>query len=358
MKKVKILHVVGARPQFVKMALVAEAAKAFGGIETVVVHTGQHYDRNMSDVFFNQLKMSKPKYNLGVGAGSQCVQMAGMIEGLARAITKEAPDAVFVYGDTTSTLAGAVTATKIGVKLAHVEAGLRSFNRSMPEEINRVMTDSVSDILFCPTDTAVKNLRAEGITRGVFKVEDVMLDMLVRYSRIAAKSSHILKDLGLRKGEYYLTTIHRSYNTDDPKRLKSLMGTLGSLDRPAVLPLHPRTKKAIKANGIVLPKNIIVTTPVTYIDMLWLEKNAAAILTDSGGVQKEAFFLKVPCVTLREETEWVETVKSGWNVLAGVDDKKIKRALAKLANKPRPKALQVPESAARRMIEITLKQLL
>jgi UDP-N-acetylglucosamine 2-epimerase len=357
MKRYKILHVVGARPQFVKMALVAEAAKTFGCLETVIVHTGQHYDRNMSDVFFSELKMPRPGYNLGVGSGSHAVQISKMIDGLGRILVKERPDAVFVYGDTNSTLAGAIAATKVGVKLVHVEAGLRSFNRSMPEEINRIMTDSVSDILFCPTRTAVDNLRAEGVSKGVFRVEDVMLDMLIRYSRIAEKKSKILITLGRKRVDYYLATVHRSYNTDDPKRLRGLIKTFGLLDKPVIFPMHPRTKKVLRDNKIALGRNIIAVAPVPYVDMLSLEMNAAAILTDSGGVQKEAFFLKVPCVTLREETEWVETVRSGWNILAGVDEGKIKRALSKLAKKRKSKAMKKPGSSAKKMLAITISNL-
>lgn len=361
MRKIKILHVVGARPQFVKMAPVAEAAKSFGCLETVIVHTGQHYDGNMSDIFFSQLRMPRPKYNLGIGSGSYTAQIAGMIEGLGRILVKESPDVVFVYGDTNSTLAGAVAATKSGIKLAHVEAGLRSFNRSMPEETNRIMTDSVSDILFCPTETAVKNLRGEGMRKGIFQVEDVMLDMLVRYSGIARRSSNILADLGRGRGDYYLTTVHRSYNTDDLVRLRSLIEVFGSLGKPVVFPVHPRTKKEIVENVIKASSNIIMIDPVSYIDMLMLEMNAAAILTDSGGVQKEAFFFRVPCVTLREETEWVETVKSGWNIMTGVDECRIRKALRHFLSEKFARRDRKPPygnmSSAKKMLKITIAYL-
>jgi UDP-GlcNAc3NAcA epimerase len=361
MKKVKILHVVGARPQFVKMALITDAAKALGSIESVVVHTGQHYDRNMSDVFFSQLKMPRPKYNLGIGSGPHTEQIGAMITALGKVLAKEAPDVVYVYGDTNSTLAGTIATTKLGIPLAHVEAGLRSFNRTMPEETNRIMTDAVSDILFCPTKTAVMNLRAEGVSKGVYYVEDVMLDMLIKYSKIASRDSKILDKIGMEKDGYYLATVHRSYNTDDIKRLKALAKIFSQLDKPVVFPIHPRTRKAFADNHIAIGKNIIDIEPVSYVDMLMLEMNASAILTDSGGVQKEAFFLGVPCVTLREETEWVETVESGWNVLAGVDERKIRKALQCISSRKvdrRDRNLPYSDmSSAKKMLKITIDHL-
>lgn len=350
----KILNVVGARPQFVKMALIAEEARSFKNLDFVTVHTGQHYDKNMSGDFFSKLNIPKPKYNLGIGSATHTEQISSMISGLGDIIAKERPDMVFVYGDTNSTLAGALAAKKSGVKLAHVEAGLRSFNRSMPEEINRIITDHISDILFCPTDAAIKNLHREGIFKGVFRVDDVMFDMLERYSRIAKNDSKILSKLGLKRGGFYLATIHRSYNTDDPRRLKEIISALGSIDKKVIFPVHPRTKRAIAINDIRLGKNISAIPPVSYIDMINLEMNASAILTDSGGVQKEAFFLKVPCVTLREETEWVETVKSGWNILAGVDGRKIRRALSRLTGRRKPPAAYKSGSSAKNMLKITL----
>lgn len=357
MKSCKILHVVGARPQFIKMALVVKAAGSFGSVSSVIAHTGQHYDGNMSDIFFRQLNIPRPKYNLNVGSGPHSEQIGKMIIGLGRIIAREAPDMVFVYGDTNSTLAGAIAAVKEGAKLAHVEAGLRSFNRSMPEEINRVMTDAISDILFCPTKTAVDNLRAEGITQGVHKVEDVMLEMLIKYSKLATERSGILEELGVGSRDYYLATVHRSYNTDDTRRLARIMRALGRLDKRVIFPVHPRTRKALNDLGIRCGGNISMVDPVPYLDMLMLEMNAKAILTDSGGVQKEVFFLKVPCVTLREETEWVETVKSGWNIVTGADGARIKSALRKLANIRKPKAKHAKASAAKKMIEIALRSM-
>ena len=355
-KRVKLLHVVGARPQFVKMALMAEAARGLKGLDSVIVHTGQHYDVDMSDVFFRELRMPRPKYDLGVGSGSHTVQTAKMLAALERVIGKESPDMIFVYGDTNSTLAGALAAVKMSVPLVHVEAGLRSFNRAMPEEINRVLTDRVSDLLFCPTPTSVANLRREGIVRGVCRVKDIMIDMLARYAAIARKSSRILKRLGVTKGSYYLATVHRAANTDSKKRLADIIRALGMLDKPIVFPVHPRTKAAMKAFKIKPAKNIIVTGPVSYIDMIALEMNAAVILTDSGGVQKEAHYFRVPCVTMREETEWVETVRSGWNVLTGTRPAKIVRAVKRFET--RKKKGSVPaaagQKAAKRMLSIAV----
>lgn len=355
----KLLHVVGARPQFVKMALMAEAGRSFNGLESVIVHTGQHYDANMSGVFFSQLRIPKPKYNLGVGSGSHAEQTAKMMSAMEKCITKERPDMVLVYGDTNSTLAGALTAVKMGVPVAHVEAGLRSFSRAMPEEVNRVITDRISDILFCPTDTAVMNLRREGITKGVFRVSDIMIDMLARYAAIARKRSRMLVSLGLKRGDYYLATVHRAANTDDTVNLKKILKALGSLDKMVVFPVHPRTKRAMSALGIRPGKNIITIRPVPYVDMIALEMNAAAILTDSGGVQKEAHYFKVPCITLRDETEWVETVRSGWNILTGADPVKIRRAAKRLAsrNMRRRVLSSGGGQAAKRMLRISLERI-
>jgi len=369
MDKMKIVSIVGARPQFVKMALVAEAAGAFRAVDFCIAHTGQHYDANMSDIFFRDLDIPSPKYNLNIGSGTHVETTGKMLQALERVLLKEAPDMVFVYGDTNSTLAGALAAVKMGIPLAHIEAGLRSFNRSMPEEINRLITDRVSDILFCPTKTAVHNLRREGITKGVFQVEDVMIEMLRKYSAIAGRRSRILGVLSQGPHEYYLATVHRACNTDDIARLKSLLKTFGLLKRPVIFPVHPRTTKAISANKIRVRPNVIMIDPVSYIDMLMLEKHACAILTDSGGMQKEAHFFHVPCVTLREETEWVETVSSGWNVLAGADEVKIRKALKHFSS-PRRNVERRPArpalnhslrsgsgqaSPASRMIEIALK---
>lgn len=358
MKKMKIVNIVGARPQFIKVALFRKAARRFPGIKFVIVHTGQHYDANMSDIFFRDLDMPKPDYNLKTGSLSTAEQTARMAEGIDRVLAKESPDMVFVYGDTNSTLAGSLAAAKAGIPLAHVEAGLRSFNRKMPEEINRIITDHIADILFAPTITAVRNLKKECIRKGVYLTPDVMLDMLVAYSKVSKNRSRILTKLGVKPKRYYLATVHRSYNTDDVKRLKNLISVFNGLDKPVVFPVHPRTKKALSLNRLRVAKgNIIITEPVPYIDMLMLEMNAAAILTDSGGVQKEAHFFRVPCVTLREETEWVETVMSGWNIVAGVRGDKIRNALKRFASgREKERGVKKKDAmAARKMLDIALK---
>jgi UDP-GlcNAc3NAcA epimerase len=327
---VKIVTVIGARPQFVKAALVSEALATKNGVEEVVVHTGQHYDERMSDVFFEQLRMRAPRYRLGVGSGSHGRQSGAMLGGLDEVLEQERPDLVLIYGDTNSTLAGALAAVKMHIPVAHVEAGLRSYNRRMPEEINRVVADVVSSLLFCPTSTAVENLRREGITRGVHQVGDVMLDMLLR-ALPAAREIDAAGRCGASAGAYYLATVHRAENTDDPARLRALMEAFASLDAPVILPLHPRTRKALETIGWTARagSGLRAIEPVGYLEMIALEDSARAILTDSGGVQKEAFFVRRPCVTLRNETEWPETLTGGWNQLAGTDPQAIRRALSR-----------------------------
>jgi UDP-N-acetylglucosamine 2-epimerase len=333
----KIVTIVGARPQFIKAAAVTRAIQRNNQrrpskqrLQEILVHTGQHYDYLMDKVFFEELNLPRPDYHLGVGSGSHGRQTGMMLEKIEAVLQKEKPKVVMVYGDTNSTLAGALAATKLNIPVAHVEAGLRSYNRTMPEEINRLLTDHLSTLLFCPTVQAAQNLLKEGIKDGkgkiVKKVGDVMYDSILYYSEIADRQSTILKDLGFdtrretRVTSYYLATLHRAENTDDPWRLKSILKALNEIGRntPVVLPLHPRTKKMIETHHLFSEfKNIKFIKPVSYLNMLKLEKNAKAILTDSGGVQKEAYWLKVPCFTLRDETEWVETVKSRWNVLVG-----------------------------------------
>ncbi len=321
----KLLTVVGARPQFIKAAVVSRAIAAYnervsGGrrIEDVLVHTGQHYDDNMSAVFFRELAIPEPSHHLGVGSGLHGQQTGRMLEGLERVMQDERPALVMVYGDTNSTLAGALAASKLGLPVAHVEAGLRSFNRAMPEEINRVVADHLSMLLLCPTTRAVKNLSCEGITAGVHLVGDVMYDSLVFNLRKAEERTGILAKLGLQSGEYALATIHRAESTDRPETVTGILSALGRLGLPIVVPLHPRTRAVLDATGaghVSGPVRLIA--PVSYHEMLMLERHARLILTDSGGVQKEAFLLGVPCVTLRNETEWVETVEAGWNRVAG-----------------------------------------
>jgi len=324
---VKLVTIVGARPQFIKAAPVSAALQT-SGHEEILVHTGQHYDRQMSDVFFEELGIPPPAINLGVGSGPHGRQTAAMLAGIESVLMEHQPDCVLVYGDTNSTLAGAIAACKMNVPLAHVEAGLRSFNRSMPEEHNRVLTDHCADILFCPTDTAVQNLAREGITEQVFRVGDTMYESMQRFDAAAAARVQLLDALGVAPGRYLLATIHRASNTDDDAVLRTLIETLATLGEPVIFPVHPRTAARIESNRLV-PKSaeLKLIPPVGYLDMLVLERHARIVLTDSGGVQKEAFFFGVPCVTLRAETEWVETVAAGMNVVAGTDPQRIRRAV-------------------------------
>jgi len=392
----KLIHIVGARPQFIKMAAVSRAIAQHNRghdpgeqIEELIIHTGQHYDYEMSKVFFDELEIPKPDYNLGVGSAPHGEQTGEMLKRIEPVLVKERPDVVLVYGDTNSTFAGALAAAKLHIPVAHIEAGLRSFNKAMPEEINRVLTDHVSTILFCPTETAVENLRKEGFTNIVddghlisdvslyesrtmdhgpivLNVGDVMYDSVLYNLKLAEERSDILNRLHLLPNEpkepnkpnelneptelnklnkpirYALATIHRAENTDDPKRLRSIFRALNEIARdvmPVILPLHPRTRKRLSSlanrmnpsNPInsmnpTNPRDLMIIEPVSYLDMLWLEKNARLILTDSGGVQKEVFILQVPCITLREESEWVETIEAGRNVLAGADKEQIVEA--------------------------------
>ncbi|MDI6793261.1 MAG: UDP-N-acetylglucosamine 2-epimerase (non-hydrolyzing) [bacterium] len=312
------------RSQFIKCAPVSRELRKM--TTEVLVHTGQHYDDNMSKVFFYDLEIPEPDYNLGVGSGYHGEQTGEMLKGIEDVLLKEQPDYVLVYGDTNSTLAGALTAAKLHIPVAHVEAGLRSFNRRMPEEINRVLTDHISTLLFCPTKTAVKNLAQEGITNGVHLSGDVMYDALLYNIQIAERKSTIIKQLKLRPKEYLLTTLHRAENTDRIENLNNILTAfvdLSEAGQTVVFPVHPRTRKQLDALDRKAHSNLLMIDPVSYLDMLVLEKNAKVILTDSGGVQKEAYWFQVPCVTLRDETEWVETVESGWNILVGADKKKI-----------------------------------
>lgn len=318
----KIASVVGARPNFVKLAPVSrELRKRFGEI---IIHTGQHYNYEMDKIFFDDLGIPSPKYHLGVGSGSHGYQTGEMLKKIEEILLQEKPDVVLVFGDTNSTLAGALSAAKLHINVAHVEAGLRSYNRRMPEEINRVLVDHCSDLLLCPTKTAVDNLKKEGITEGVHLTGDVMVDAQRDCLSIAEKKSKILEMLALEPKKYYLATIHRAENTDDPERLGSIVRALKELE-DVVFPCHPRAEKCLKNLGLweSLNEQAKVIKPVGYLDMIAMEKNARKILTDSGGVQKEAYLLGVPCITLRDETEWVETVEDGWNVLAGADTDRI-----------------------------------
>lgn len=313
----KVVTIVGARPQFIKAAPVSTALRLQA--QEILVHTGQHYDREMSDLFFEELNIPQPDYELGIGSGLHGWQTGQMLMRCEEVLITEKPDWVLVYGDTNSTLAGALAAAKLRIPLAHVEAGLRSFNRSMPEEHNRVLTDHCADVLFCPTQTACDQLAQEGITQGVYVVGDVMLDAALAHGAVALQRSSLLHDLKLSAKSYVLLTVHRPYNTDDPQRLSTILATLASLPDSILFPIHPRTRAALARLNLSLPDNIFGIDPVGYLDMLALEQNAQMIVTDSGGVQKEAYFFGIPCVTLRPETEWVETIHSGWNRLAWGD---------------------------------------
>ena len=311
-----IMTVVGARPQFVKLAAVSRALAARGDVREVVVHTGQHFDQNMSDTFFEELSIPRPTHSLAVSGGGHGSMTGRMLLEIEPLIEQERPDAMLVHGDTNSTLAGALAASKLHVPVAHVEAGLRSFNRRMPEEINRVLTDHLSALLLCPTFASVENLKAEGIESGVHHVGDVMHDATLAAAEQAREHSRVLERLDLTDGDYALATVHRAENTDDPTRLREIMDYLrhAAEERIVVLPLHPRTRKALERDGL-MPQGIRTIEPVGYLDMQRLLAGATLVLTDSGGVQKEAYFHRVPCVTLREETEWIETIEAGWNRL-------------------------------------------
>ncbi|MGY3488971.1 UDP-GlcNAc3NAcA epimerase [Bradyrhizobium sp. USDA 4011] len=312
----KILTIVGARPQFIKAAAVSRAIRETEGLSEVMVHTGQHFDPNMSDVFFEELDIPKPRHHLDINGGGHGDMTGRMLMAIEPILLEEKPDWVVVYGDTNSTLAGALAASKLHIPVAHVEAGLRSFNRRMPEEINRVVTDHLSALQLCPTTTAVTNLAAEGVTAGVHHVGDVMYDATLFVTDKAEKSSAILTNLGLASKTYALATIHRAENTGDRQQLLAVVQFLQDQSRkfPVVLPLHPRTRQAALAMGVDL-SGLKVIDPVGYLDMAKLLHNALEVYTDSGGVQKEAYFHRVPCITLRDETEWTETITHGWNRL-------------------------------------------
>ncbi|MBN1894286.1 UDP-N-acetylglucosamine 2-epimerase (non-hydrolyzing) [bacterium] len=320
---------VGARPQFIKAAPLSRALRS--RFREILVHTGQHYDDNMSGIFFKDMGIPEPDFELGIGSGTHALQTGLMLEAVERLLIREKPDCVLVYGDTNSTLAGALAAVKLQIPLAHVEAGLRSWNREMPEEINRVLTDHCADFLFCPTDTAVRNLGREGIKIGVFRTGDVMVDAARLFGELSESRSEILKRLGLAPRAYVLCTIHRPSNTDDRSALESLIGAFVQSGETVVFPVHPRTRKQMKDFGLLSEveshKAIRLIDPVSYLDMISLEKNARLICTDSGGIQKEAYVYRVPCVTLRKETEWIETVEDGWNILTGPDSGRILQAL-------------------------------
>lgn len=346
----KILSVVGARPQIIKVALVAKILRE-KKIPHVLLHTGQHYDYEMSALFFRELEIPTPDYNLNVGSGSHAQQTAGMIVGVESVLLKEKPNIVVVYGDTNSTLAGALAAAKLGIAVAHVEAGLRSYNRKMPEEINRIVVDHISDILFAPTTSAVQNLRRENIKREVYFVGDVMYDVLCFYEGMA-RSGEVLCKLGIKPAQYLLATVHRAENTDSKKNLQSIMEALSNAPYTVVLPLHPRTEKMMKKFGLQYSENVIKIKPLGYLEFITVLRHAKKVLTDSGGVQKEAYILGIPCITLRNETEWVETVNDGWNVLVGADTSKILRAIKEFSPSSQRKTHYGDGKAAEKIVDI------
>jgi len=320
----KILTILGARPQFIKAATVSREISKYVEIQEVIIHTGQHYDNNMSDIFFKEMHIPKPNYFLGIGGKSHGAMTGQMIEKIEEVALKESPDWIIVYGDTNSTLAGAIVASKLHIKLAHIEAGLRSFNMKMPEEVNRILTDRVSQILFCPTDTAVENLKKEGYDNLDAKIVlsgDVMQDGVFFYKDLAIKPYYNIDD------DYILCTIHRAENTDGEIKLKSIFNALNEIakEKQIILPLHPRTKKIVKNLNINLDK-LTILEPVGYLEMVWLIDNCSLVMTDSGGLQKEAYFFKKQCITLRDETEWVELVENGFNTLVGANQEKIIKA--------------------------------
>jgi len=324
----KLLSVVGARPQFIKASPLTLFLRKQH--REILVHTGQHYDYGMSDVFFEDLGIPAPDYHLGIGSGGHGAQTGAMLKAIEDVLVKERPDTVIVYGDTNSTLAGALAAAKLHVPVAHVEAGLRSFNRSMPEEINRILTDHISTWLFVPSVVSREQLQREGVASGVHIVGDIMYDALLMHRSRAEARSRILDQLGLSPRTYYAATIHRAENTDRQDNLRSIFTGLQILGKPVVLPLHPRTEKKMKEYGMQAGSNIRCVEPLGYLDMIRLQEHASCVLTDSGGVQKEAYYLGVPCVTLRTETEWVETVAAGWNVICGSDMNAIESAVQKM----------------------------
>ena len=326
----KILSIIGARPQFIKCSPIDKALRK-AGIKHLILHTGQHYDQQMSQVFFQQMGIPQPDINLGIGSASHAVQTGEMLIGIEEVLLNEKPDWTLLYGDTNSTIAGALACAKLNLKSAHIEAGLRSFNRRMPEEHNRVLTDHCSDVLFCPTETAVDNLANEGLLQNVHLVGDVMYDALLQLRGEARNRNQVYEEFGISPGNYILATIHRPYNVDDPNRIASILNTLDRLPYAIILPLHPRTAQRMEDYNLQKQgsayRNINFIEPLGYLDMLLMTDGAALIITDSGGLQKEAYMLGVPCLTLRPETEWVETLQTGWNQLVEPELSEIMRGI-------------------------------
>ena len=350
----KIVSIVGARPQFIKAVLVSRELRK--GHEEVLVHTGQHYDVELSKIFFDELGIPKPNYNLEVGSDTHAGQTGKMMISIEDTLVAEKPDLVLVYGDTNSTLAGALAAVKLHIPVAHVEAGPRLFDKSIPEEINRVLTDHVSSFLFAPTQTTVDNLRREGISNGVYLTGDVMLDSFLQFSEIANRSSKVLHELGLGKGEYLLATVHRARNTEVEENLKNIVTAFCGIDEKIVFPVHPRTVKYLRQyrlySQLKNASNMILVSPVGYLDSIVLTQNAKKVLTDSGGLQKEAYFSRVPCITLYEATGWPETVEDGWNTLVTSSTEKIIEAIRHFEPRGKQRKVFGDGKATERIVDI------
>jgi UDP-GlcNAc3NAcA epimerase len=348
---VRVLTAIGARPQFIKAAPLSAALQA-AGVSEVIVHSGQHYDHGMSQIFFDELGLPAPQLNLAVGSGPHGRQTGQMLERFEAAILHYAPDLVLVHGDTNSTLAAALAAAKLGVRLAHNEAGLRSFDRAMPEEHNRVLTDHCADLLFCPNEPAREQLAREGVTQGAYVVGDLTYDAALQFAQRAQTQSRILERLGMARGEYLLATLHRPDNVERPERLAALLRAFGRAGETVVLPCHPRLLAKLREPDVRVPANVRAIDPVGYLDMIVLERSARCVLTDSGGVQKEAYFYGVPCITLRRETEWTQTVETGWNCLVDADEGRIAQALQRTSLPARRPELFGDGHAAQKIVEI------
>jgi UDP-N-acetylglucosamine 2-epimerase (non-hydrolysing) len=351
-RPMKVLTVVGARPQFIKSFPMTRALQP--DHEEVLVHTGQHYDQELSDVFFEELDLRVPDHNLGVGSNTHAVQIGEMMRRLDPIVAAEAPDVILLYGDTNSTIAGTLVGANRDATVAHVEAGLRSGKRTMPEEINRIVTDHVADVLCTPCEAAMRNLEREGIADRAHQTGDVMYDAIKWADRIAHRESDVVERLGVDGGPFVLATVHRPRNTDDPERLNAIVEALVQTPAPVVFPVHPRTEKALRDQGRwrAVTEELVCIDPVGYLDFVRLLDGAQRVVTDSGGIQKEAFFLETPCVTLREETEWVETVEHGWNVLVGADTEKIRDALSASVDAPPHAQPYGDGTAAERIVEV------
>lgn len=348
----RVVSIVGARPQFIKAAPLVRELTASRDCSSVLVHTGQHYDVNMSDVFFEELGLPAPDHHLDVGSGAHGAQTAAMLERLEPVLVANRPEWVVVFGDTNSTLAGAIAASKLRLRIAHVEAGLRSFNRAMPEEINRVVADLLSDVRLCPSESSVANLAREGIRTGVHVVGDLMADSLAATIERARARSTVMERLGVTAGNFLLLTIHRAGTADDPATIDRVLQAVAESGEPVVFPVHPRTRRTIDANVARAFPSLRFVEPMGYVDMLQLESSARLVVTDSGGVQKEAYWLGTPCVTLRDETEWIETVDAGWNRLAGTDRARISDAIATFRPPASHPPLYACTGVARRIVSL------